>query len=227
MTDSWTDRLSDYLDEELDQADARALENHLDICADCRAALDELRAVAAMARALEDREPERELWTGIAGRIRAAHAGETAVVDLAERRSRRKVTFTVPQLAAAAAAMLMIGVSATVLMMRDPAVANVTAVSPTTATEFLPVGMVAGGSEYESAIQELAEALEAHRDALDSVTVRVLERSLTVIESAIVEAQDALRREPDDQYLNAHVAHAKQRKLEFLTRALTIATASS
>ena len=227
MTDSWTDKLSEYLDGELERADAGALERHLSTCANCRTALDELRAVAATARALDDREPETELWSGIAARIRAAHTGETAVVDLAERRSRRHVSFTIPQLAAAAAAVLMVGVSATVLTMRDSGSAPVAAASPTVATEFLPVGMLAGGAEYESAIQELAEALEKHRDALDSTTVFVLEQSLAVIESAIVEAQEALRQEPDDQYLNAHVAHAKQRKLELLTRAVNIATASS
>ena len=227
MTDPWTDRLSEYLDGELDQADARALDAHLDTCAHCRATLDELRAVAATAQALDDRDPEAELWNGIADRIRAAHTGETGVVDLAEHRSRRRVSFTVPQLAAAAAAVLTVGVSATVLSMREPRMTTVAAVPPTAPTEFMPAGMVAGGAAYETAIRELAEALEDHRDALDPVTVLVLERSLAVIDSAIVEALEALRREPDDQYLNAHVAHSKQRKLELLTRAVHIAMASS
>lgn len=47
MSDGWTERLSEYLDGELDPADREALERHLAQCADCRRALAELRAVVA------------------------------------------------------------------------------------------------------------------------------------------------------------------------------------
>ncbi len=230
MKDLWTDRLSEYVDGELRQNEVVALEDHLHGCEACRVTVEELRAVAFRATKLEDREPETDLWPGIADRIRAAHTGETPVVDLGARRdARRRFTFTAPQLAAAAAVLLLAGASATFLAVRstgpagEPAIQAAIPVNP----EFLPAGMVAGGAQYETAVAELAEALDEHRAALDPVTVLVLERSMAVIDSAIAEAQAALRQEPDDQYLNAHLAHSKQRKLELLTRAVNIATASS
>jgi len=230
MKDSWTDRLSEYVDGELDAGDLRLLEEHLHDCEDCRVMIDELRLVASTATNLEDREPETDLWPGIADRIRSAHTGETPVVDLrAHREARRQFTFTVPQLAAAAAVLLMAGASATILAVRNTGLASEPAMQAATQAnpEFLPAGMAAGGAPFETAIAELAEVLEEHRATLDSTTVLVLERSLAVIDSAIAEAQEALRQEPDDQYLNAHLAHSKQRKLELLTRAVNIATASS
>ena len=43
--DTWTDRLSEYVDGELDAATTRALETHLAGCAECRAIADDLRQV--------------------------------------------------------------------------------------------------------------------------------------------------------------------------------------
>lgn len=226
MTDLWTDRLSEYVDGDLGRDDVMALEEHLHDCNACRVAVDELRAVAATATTLEDREPETDLWPAIADRIRAARMGETPVIAVA---ARRRFTFTVPQLAAAAGVLMMVGASATFLAVRntgpvgEPEIQVAIPANP----EFLAAGMVAGGMPYETAVAELAEALEEHSVALDPATVLVLERSLAVIDSAIAEAQASLRQEPDDQYLNAHLAHSKQRKLELLTRAVNIATASS
>src|SRR2546428_11887937 len=69
MTDQWTDRLSDYLDDELGRAERAALEAHLAGCAACRGVLDELRRVGAPAQTLEDRAPARDVWSGIAREI--------------------------------------------------------------------------------------------------------------------------------------------------------------
>ncbi len=100
--DRWTDRLSEYLDNELDGAERAALELHLASCPACAGALDELRAVIAAAGALEDTPPERDLWAGIA--VRLAPTAEPAVISLPERR--RRFSFTLPQLAAAGIAVV-------------------------------------------------------------------------------------------------------------------------
>ena len=52
MSDTWTGRLSEYLDEELSVPEQRALEAHLEKCAGCRKALEELRLVTNRAAAL-------------------------------------------------------------------------------------------------------------------------------------------------------------------------------
>lgn len=59
MTDKWTDRLSDYIDDELDPEERRALEAHLAGCAVCRETLAELNAVVGRGAALEDRPPSK------------------------------------------------------------------------------------------------------------------------------------------------------------------------
>src|SRR5437867_8055233 len=93
MNDQWTDRLSEYLDDELSSAEVTALEAHLGACASCRATLDELRRVVARARALDDRPPATDLWPGIATGIGLA-PGAHPVVSLGQRRVRRRLSFT-------------------------------------------------------------------------------------------------------------------------------------
>ena len=94
MSDTWTNRLSEYVDGDLPQEELARLEAHLPGCADCRATLAQLRRVVARAQSLDDRPPTADLWPAI-----ARHVG---VVSLDARRARRRVSFTMPQLAAAA-----------------------------------------------------------------------------------------------------------------------------
>src|SRR4051812_23085743 len=93
MTDSWTDRLSEYVDGELDPQTYAALEAHLATCASCWATRDELQRVVARARGMGYREPASNLWGAI----------ETAIAANAPRSGRRLVTLSWARLAAAAA----------------------------------------------------------------------------------------------------------------------------
>ena len=68
MSHQWTDRLSEYLDDELPPGERSALEEHLRHCAACGAVLADLKRIVTRARGLEDQPPERDLWPGIAAR---------------------------------------------------------------------------------------------------------------------------------------------------------------
>src|SRR5713101_9947924 len=125
MNDQWTDRLSEYLDGELDDAERVALEAHLATCADCTTVLADLRRVVGRAQALDDRPPARDLWPGIAERI------GVSTDDLAARRARRRVSFTVPQLIAASVTLVALSAGVARLVMRPtPTVVATNPASP-------------------------------------------------------------------------------------------------
>src|SRR2546425_4450883 len=108
MNGHWTDRLSLYLDGALAPAEREACEGHVAECAACAGTLADLRRVVARARSLEDRPPRTDLWPAIAAGIGLSPSGDVA--DLAERRRgrARRVSFTVPQLAAACVALVLL-----------------------------------------------------------------------------------------------------------------------
>ena len=222
MTDSWTDRLSEYVDGELDPATHAALEAHLATCASCRATRDELQRVVARARGIGYREPATDLWGAI----------ETSITANAPRSGRRLVTLSWARLAAAAAivAILAGGFAWTLATRHQVVVATRPARRDTVATALrtpAPAGAMLAVASYRDAAADLERAFEAGRATLRPETMRVIEENLRTIDLAIAQTDSALRRDPGSAYLNQYLAATMQRKLKLLRRAVEITTARS
>jgi hypothetical protein len=221
--DLWTDRLSDYLDGEMDADERTRLDHHLERCLACAATLAELSTVVERARALRPTEPASDLWPGIASEIgarvprRADAAPGADVRALPTRPAARRVTFSVPQLAAASL-VLALG-SALVgryLMRAEPDAPVATSPAP---AEVLLVGQVAPPPGYADELQRLELALEQGRTRLDPNTVRILEKNLAVIDRAIRESQQALAVDPGNAFLEEHLERAYRGKVDYLREA--------
>ncbi len=223
MTDHWMERLSEYLDGELPAEERAALEAHVETCEECAAALADLRAVVQRARSLPDRPPAEDLWPGIAARLtaRAGAGSDDVVLDMAAARarpSRRRLTFTVPQLVAAGIALMVLTAGAvwTLAGGEEPA--------PVVALES-PANMPVQFAGYEETVRTLEAELEQRRARLDPATVAVVEQNLRIIDRAIREARGALAEDPSSSYLTTHLAQTMRRKVELLKRATTLAGA--
>lgn len=219
MNDQWTDRLSEYLDGELDDAERVALEAHLATCADCTAVLTDLRRVVARAQALDDRPPAHDLWNGIAERI------GVSTDDLARRRARRRLSFTIPQLIAASVALVAVSAGVARLVLQPTATRETVAANPSSVM-VVPVAIRRADSTADFAVADLRLAMaDGQRTGrLSPMTVHRIEHSLAVIDSAIAEGTRALAVDPKSGYLNQHLADTMRRKMEFLREANRIAS---
>ncbi len=217
MSDTWTNRLSEYLDAELPANERVALEAHLPGCADCRATLQQLRRVVARAQALDDRPPTADLWPAI-----ARHVG---VVSLDARRARRRLSFTVPQLAAAAVALALLSAGSAWLLGHRPTPTQAPQATTTPSPILTNVGTYEANPRYAAAVASLERVLAQGRSRLDTATVRVIEKNLGIIDRAIRDAQSALAADPANSYLNLHLAEEMRRKLELLRQAAALAGA--
>jgi anti-sigma factor RsiW len=221
MADEWSDRLSEYLDDELTPAEATALEAHLQSCRDCAQTLDELREVVARARSLPGRPPASDLWPGIEPRLTAP--GHGAALSFRPRAPRR-FSFTLPQLAAAGIALMVMSGGAVWVLQHGgratsmPPAAAVDPTSPVVAS--VPAALA--DPRYDEAIADLQQALDAGRKDLDPTTVKILETNLQAIDAAIDQSREALEKDPGNVYLNSHLANARQRKLALLRRATAL-----
>jgi anti-sigma factor RsiW len=227
MSDRWTERLSEYLDDELPGADRAALEAHLTTCTACSAVLSDLRRVVAHAGRLEPRGSSRDLWPGIAARIGATPRGSSKVVEISSHRAMRW-SFSLPQLAAAAILLMTLS-GGTVWWLRAPtSVPAYTATAPRPGNG-APTAMNASATatqSYAAAVADLERVLAGGRNQLDTATVRVIQQNLAAIDQAIGQAQRALAADPANLYLNTHLAETMRRKLDLLRQAATLVHAS-
>src|SRR5262245_5782746 len=239
----WTDKLSDYLDGELPASERAAVDSHLAACAECARVLADLKRVVARAQALEPRPPQNDLWTAIVAQIEQRPAGHPG--NIVPFGARRRVTFTLPQLAAAA--VLLIAVSAGLAWtvadrMRGETEVTTAQVATQPASQMAPAapGLVPAAPsydvqvatvnvsdpQYDAAVADLEKALKEGRGRLDQNTIAIVEHNLQIIDQAIEQARQALAGDPANSYLSSHLFEARRRKLDLLRRAAALSTES-
>lgn len=220
MHDAITDQLSDYLDGELSPSEAAAVEAHLRECAACNAVLNDLKRIVAQAQHLEPRPPQSDLWAGIEKRIERVAPP-------------RRISFTLPQLAAAAALLMAISAGTAIKLAApaSPATGPIEQVAkaeppadapdPNATISVTPVSF--SDAQYDAAVADLEKALKAGRGRLDKATIDIVEHNLQIIDQAIAQARDALASDPANSYLSSHLVEARRRKLDLLRRAAALA----
>jgi anti-sigma factor RsiW len=162
MTD-WTERLSEYLDGELSGDERARLDEALRGDVELRRLVEDLQAVKDTAGSLPRHPPELDLWPGIESRIGAGQ--EAVVVELADvRRGHRRLSFTIPQLAAAAVAMLVLGSTSVWVAMNsagdDVESGRPVAVAPAPEADFVSAPGEDSAFSYEATIQDLEDQLQ-------------------------------------------------------------------
>ncbi len=223
MTDRFRHRLSEYLDGDL-SADERVLvELHVESCGDCARTLAELEQVVAHAGQLAPRLPARDLWPEIAARLDEAPAADAVPLV------RRRLTFSIPQLAAAAVTLASLSAGTAWLAGSRSGDAAGPGTTAAVATDPVVRAASSGGgmaAYYAAAIAELERLLfEGERPLPPESEVRI-RRALVTIDRAIEDARRALDELPDDPYLQQHVASTMERKAEFLRRAVRMTAES-
>lgn len=224
MADLWTSKLSEYMDGTLSAADRQAVERHLVDCAECRVVLGDLRIIVAEASVLTDTPPASNLWAGIAGRI---SAGGNGVYHLPEARGQRwrRISFTIPQLAAAGIALVIMSGAVGRFLLTSPA--SEAAPLPDPGLLFVQTTALGSRVAVDQALLELQQILEAGRGQLDSTTIGVLEMNLAIIDRAIEQAQRAVAADPANGYLQDHVAATTRQKLALMRQAADLIVTAS
>ncbi|MBL8137925.1 MAG: zf-HC2 domain-containing protein [Acidobacteria bacterium] len=230
------DVLSDYLDDDLDPQARAAVDAHLTACESCRVVLADLTALQGAAARWRDADvaPPADLWPGIAARLTGPRELAPAAAPHAPTPGprlawyQRRWSVGLPELALAATLVAALG--GTLLWPRvTPAPPAAGAAAPVIAEaeafdggdgQVTPVNFA--DAQYDAAVVDLERVLREQRERLDPRTVVVLERNLRVIDDAIREAREALATDPANALLNAHLAGARQRKLDLLRRAALI-----
>lgn len=209
-------RINDYLDSVLAAADRAALEAHTQSCALCRNQLESVRELLVEVRALPRAiRPERDLLPGIHDAI-----DRDQVLVLRSWRARSLWSL---RWAVATAAVLLIMATAVItqaVAKKGQAASVATASAP--GVTLVNRDLAALEQKYTLAITELQQLIAAQSTELAPGTLRLLERNLQVIDTAIRESRAALEQEPGNAMINEMLWSAYEKKLELLRRATTI-----
>ena len=222
MDERWTESLSAYLDDELPPDVIRELETRLAEDPDLHAVLEELRAVRQRARSLAPPPVPGDLWDGIAARMTArGDAGQAPVTRLPQ----RLFMLTLPQLVAAAAALVLVSaVGMWTLRGRVDERALARRGAPAETAPAPVVELAAFDAvRIEGEIAELQSALERGRGTLDPRTVSILETNLALIRQATEDAKKALAADPANRNLQRYFAETVANKIDMMRRAARMA----
>lgn len=238
------DVLSDYLENTISLPLRAAMDGHVASCARCSGLLADVRSIVDRAGALPELKPSRDLWPDVAALL------DSPVVPISAAPSARR--FRVPTwvgLAAAAAVLIVVtsvvthrwvtnGDAPTPTVAAIPTVQAPQPESLGTAVSSIPKSStspsvpatertrVSAAVTYGREIARLESFVRQRGDALDPTTKAIIENSMRIIDSALVEVRAALARDPASRFLTDQVDQTLEKKMELLRTVSLLAARS-
>lgn len=246
--DGFASVLADYLEGDATPAVRAAVEAHAASCAACSQLLDDLNGIRTVAAALPPLEPSRDLWTEIAPRLETRVLPLDVKRTMAPLRRRWYmpavaaaalvvVTAGVTHYLTRASLAGPAAPSSVVAVAKPPVPAEpnaqivstqverpVRSVSTPVPAKVTPVRLAraeaeAGEPVLESEVAALRKIMRARRAQLDPRTIAVLEQSIAIIDSAIVQSRAALARDPASAFLATQLNRSLEKKVDLLRTA--------
>ncbi len=215
----FADSVGGLVDGTLGPDEQRALERHLEGCAECRALVADLRTIRAAAFTLERREVPARVWTAVRARIDAEPRLDSR--DAAQRWTRGGAFHA--WMAAAAALVLATTVGILSLVSRQPVPGEGTAAGSNGALlETVHSELQQAEAHYQKAIDGLEAIARADTGDLDPQVAAVLQKNLQVIDQAIGESRTALRVQPASAPAQESLFEAMRNKVALLQQTVEL-----
>jgi hypothetical protein len=204
------EELSDYQDDALAPPARERAASHLRACVDCRNSYARLRSVVAAAHALpESIEPPAGLWRDVAAAIDARKVTPLPTVEQFRVSARKWYAAA----AVAGIVLLLVGGRMITRSPAAPPAPPIAAAAPTVVARI--------DQDYLPTVERLSASLRdrASGGRLPAGAVTTVNRSLQIVDDAIVETRAALARDPSNRTMADLLSANYRRKLDLLKRA--------
>lgn len=211
--------LDDYVTGDLTEDARSPVAEHIAGCDLCRSEIESLQTIIARARELpRSVEPPSEAWTGIRSAIARGESAVPVSGPAGGFGGRRR-----PYLAAAAvilAAVLSSAGTALYMSARNTAgnLPPASAVNPSSETPATLAAFTLEENNYLRTASRLQDLLDQQEGSLAPETVTELKASLHAIDDAIIEARNALARDPANKLLVEMLSSSYRQKVDLLRR---------
>jgi anti-sigma factor RsiW len=218
------EQLSEFLDGTLGHSEHAAVGAHLAACAACAAAREDFHAIIAAARDARGQifipADERALWLRVQAEVEAESRPARAAAAGAGFWSRlfgRRFEFSLPQLAAGAAALVIAAASVTALGVRFASaperMERAAAPRRVVSDELYPRTYL---DSHEASLRYWEQRVEARRASWNPRMRASFDRSVYFLDQSVKESLDDLQRNPHDEVAEEMLNAALRDKIELL-----------
>lgn len=223
-----TPLLSEHLDRALDAAAHARVGAHLEVCASCRALVEDLHHIRSAARSLGPITPPDHIWLEIAGRIRLEQDSPLPLARPARAAASAGPGRSVMmQWVGLAAALLLVTAGVYIAARPDQRAPAPVVIADGNADATAPVETVEdtlqrAEAEYEKAIAELEQIVKSGDPAVSEAALATLQRNVPAIDSAIAESRAALADNPASQPARTSLFDALGAKVSLWQRTVVL-----
>jgi len=209
--------ISDYIDKNLANRQARKLEEHLKDCLSCREILHDFQNIRDSAHELENLIPSDQTWLAIQVKLAAArqkirfsHAEESWFLRLLYQPQLRFILGSIFIVALIIVAM-MVGIHS----WRQKELSEMNNVQ-----QFTMAKLDEAESHYQMALKALMEALSAQEKTMNPQVAEVFKKNLDIIDASIRSCRQAVLQNPDNINNRSFLLAAYRKKVDFLDEIL-------
>ena len=210
--------IGDYVDGTMGDARRAEFESHLTTCASCRALAADFTAIRTASRSLEPHIPPPHVWRKLSAAIDAEPKPLFASGPWWRVFAPVAVMAMLVASLAWAAAQLSVAVRSTTAQLTSTTGERLASTGPPTHAE--PASIVAEYQFAESALTSTIEGLEriaaTNPTPLDMETEDVLRANLMLLDGAIGESREALKKEPENDVAQQSLFEALRNKVVLL-----------
>jgi len=210
--------LSEYIDGGLELGEQVNIERHLSDCEPCRAVRDDLLQIVHFSQQLPVQAPSTSLWPRINEGLAEFQPSfwDKSLRWLADIRT-RNFNFSVPQMIATAAAVVIVISTGIIMSRRDNGTIQTAATVSDLSTSETKVQLSQPDlQQLEKQISQLSDTVEQRKDSWDPELRTAFERNLLYVNQSLVECRHQLKDHPGDDVSQELMLNAYREKIRLL-----------
>jgi hypothetical protein len=206
-------KISDYVDNELNSAEKQLLEKHLDGCPECQKLLEDFKNIKSGAKELVEFSPSGQTWFKIASGIKVKQNEVLRPARLKQRRFVFSPNSFGWVVSAGILLVIIVGAVAIVPKLTPP---------DTNSQQYVVSKLEKAEHYYQKAIDALWEAVSAQEENFDPQLFAVFQKNLNIIDESITACKDAVLSRPNNLDSRNYLLAAYQEKRALLENMMAV-----
>ena len=206
-------KISDYVDSELNSTEKQLLERHLNDCSECQKLYEDFKKIKADAKGLSEFSPSGQTWFKIVSGIKEKQNEVLRPARVRQRRFDLSLNSLGWVVSAALLLVIIVGAVAIIPRLTPPA---------TGSEQYVVSKLEEAEHYYQKAIDALWEAVSVQEDSFDPQLYAVFQKNLNIIDESITACKDAVLSRPNSLDSRNYLLAAYKEKRSLLVDMMAV-----